>query len=173
MASTSCASVMGPFASSCAAMRALVSSVVFAAEADDEVRDGLAQGCVLFGIAGLERFELGDAGLLEVAGLGRRSDRPWRGRRGACTPRSLRRWSAARSSRRSRRRRRRRRPARRSCVRTISMLRSVAVFESAGLAALKRPRYFCEVSGSRLRKAVPVSCSALTSSVSCTIFSAL
>ena len=55
----------------------------------------------------------------------------------------------------------------------MSMLRSVAVLESAGLAALNRPRYFCEVSGSRLRKAVPVSCSALTSSVSWTILRAL
>ena len=54
----------------------------------------------------------------------------------------------------------------------MSMLRSVAVFESAGLAPLYRPRYFCEVSGSRSRNAVPVSCSALTSSVSRTIFSA-
>src|SRR6516162_6569440 len=53
------------------------------------------------------------------------------------------------------------------------MLRSVAVFESAGLAPLNRPRYFCDVSGSRLRNAVPVSCSAFTYSVSCTIFSAL
>ena len=33
------------------------------------------------------------------------------------------------------------------------MLRSVAVFESAGLAPLYRPRYFCDVSGSRSRKA--------------------
>ena len=50
--------------------------------------------------------------------------------------------------------------------------RMPAVFESAGFAALNSPRYFCEVSGSRFRNAVPVSCSAFTSVVSCTIFSA-
>ena len=38
-------------AASCAAMRDLVSSVVLAAEAHDEVRDRLAESCVLFWIA--------------------------------------------------------------------------------------------------------------------------
>jgi hypothetical protein len=48
-------------------------------------------------------------------------------------------------------------------------LRSAAVFESTGFSLLKSPRYFCDVSGSMFRNAVPVSCSALTSSVSCTM----
>src|SRR5262249_270736 len=41
----------------------------FTAKTEDEVRDGLAKSRVLFGISGLESFEPGYAGLLELAGL--------------------------------------------------------------------------------------------------------
>ena len=50
-------------------MRALVSCIVFAAQADDEVGDGLAEQCVFVGVARLEGSEAGGAGLLELAGL--------------------------------------------------------------------------------------------------------
>ncbi len=43
---------------------------LFAAEAKDKVRDGETEGCVLFWIACLERFQEGNTVLFEVAGLG-------------------------------------------------------------------------------------------------------
>ena len=51
-------------------MRALVSFFVFAAEAHDQVHDGLAEQRVLGRVALLERGEAGHAVLLELAGLG-------------------------------------------------------------------------------------------------------
>ena len=76
------------------------------------------------------------------------------------------------SSRRSRRRRRRPRRARRSCGAPSACCAAWRSSSPAAACRCRGPRYFCGVSGSRSRNAVPVSCSAFTSSVSCTIRSA-
>ncbi len=47
--------------------------VVFAAQAEDQVRDGLAEQLVFSRVARLERSELGDAGLFQLAGLGHKA----------------------------------------------------------------------------------------------------
>ena len=51
-------------------MRALVSAIVFSAQAEDEMSDGLAEQGVFAGVLFFEGGEAGYAVLVEVAGLG-------------------------------------------------------------------------------------------------------
>ena len=60
---------------------------VFAAQAHDEVRNGLAEQRVLCRVRCLQRREFGDAGLFKLAGLGHEAVALGVDRRGACRPR--------------------------------------------------------------------------------------